>query len=214
MIRFALVLLLLINTVLVFGQNQTPVTGPPPPPNIHPNTVESSPMLIAKKDAPGRLKTVKLEANNIGENIANDNSYSRFYKAVQQAGLSETFKSAGPITIFLPDNAAFQKMPKGKLDTLMRDDHKLELIAFITYHAIPGKFTAHQLTKQIAKQKSLAKFKTLSGVPLKAKLDAAHNIILIDEFGKESTITQSNIKQSNGMMFIISDVLMSKNHMI
>lgn len=213
--KAALIVLLFINCFSALAQTQSStVTGPPPPPSIHPNTVESSPILVLKKDAPGREKSTVVESNTIADNIKNSGSYSQFYKLIEQAGLSETFKSAGPITLFLPDNVAFEKMPKAKLDTLMRSDHQLELVAFVTYYAIPGKLNAHNIEKQIKKKKNLAVFKTVSGAQLKAKLDAANHIVLVDELGHESTITMINIKQSNGMMFVISDILLPKNHMI
>ena len=87
--KVGLIVLLLINCACVLAQTQSPVTGPPPTPSIHPNTVESSPMLIAKKDAPGREQSTALEVNTIADNLANDSSYSRFYKAVQKAGLKD-----------------------------------------------------------------------------------------------------------------------------
>jgi uncharacterized surface protein with fasciclin (FAS1) repeats len=189
---------------------QTTVSTPPTIQSF--NTVQ--PHTVAA--APSRSRNNKagiLSANNITDDIARNNTLSKFFKALQIAGLNETFKSKGPITLFAPDDQAFDKITKGKLDTLLNPAHKPELIALITYHAIAGKLTSKNIIKQINTHKNTATFKMLSGGILTAKLDTSHNIIFTDEMGGQSMITQGDIKQDNGSLFIINTVLVSKNRL-
>jgi len=97
---------------------------------------------------------------------------------------------------------------------LLRPDHRPELIAFITYHAIAGKFNSRKIAQQAITHKNGAAFTTLSGGKLYARVDALKTLILTDELGREITVTQSNIAQSNGMLFVINDVLITKNKVL
>jgi len=206
--------LLIFNTIALFAQT-APIT--PPVTTVRPTTVNSAPASKPNPNnpfaRPDKDKAAMLPGNTISDNIANMKTFTKFYNALQIAGLTETFKSAGPITLFIPDDDAFEKMPKGKLDTLLRTDHRPELIAFITYHAIPGKITSGNIARQINKHKNTATFTTLSGGKLTAKINPDRTIVLIDEGGKECTVSQSNITQSNGMLFVIDGVLAPKNRL-
>jgi len=209
---FLLVFAILLSHTL-FSQT-TAVTPSPLPTNpILPNTTKSAPAQPTRPDNPGKERLAISASNSIMDNIARMKSLSKFLNALQIAGLSETFKSVGPITVFIPDDKAFEKMSKGKLDTLLRVDHRYELIAFITYHAVSGKINSRNIIRQIATHKNKATFTTLSGGKLTAKTDAG-KIILIDEGGRQSTISQSDITQSNGMLFVIDTVLLPKNRLI
>ncbi len=151
-----------------------------------------------------------LAANDIVTNISRSKELSTFYKIIQVVGLNETFKSKGPITVFVPNDQAFANLPPGKLDTLLKSGHKYDLIALITYHVIPGKITAKEIGRQINSNKGLATFITLTGSKLSAKLNADRNIILIDENGGQSIISRFDITQANGLVHIINSVLVPK----
>lgn len=154
--------------------------------------------------------TSMMPANDIIGNIARSKELSLFFKAIQAAGLNETFKSTGPITVFAPDDEAFKKLPPGKLDTLLKPEHKFDLIAILTYHAIAGKITSKNIAQQISSNNGLATFTTLAGSKLTAKLDANRNIVLIDENGGQSIISRFDLEQSNGLIHIINSVLIPK----
>jgi uncharacterized surface protein with fasciclin (FAS1) repeats len=175
-------------------------------------------VLLAQTNTPLSANRVKkpdsvtmIPGNNIVGNISRIKEFSRFSDAIRLTNLIETFESSGPITIFVPDNAAFGKLSHGKLDSLFNPANKYDLIALVTYHAIAGKITSKNIAKQIASHKGLASFKTISGSRLNAKFDADHNIVLIDENGGQSIIIHSDIKQSNGLLHIINAVLILKN---
>jgi uncharacterized surface protein with fasciclin (FAS1) repeats len=193
------------NSLILFAQTTPAVITPGDSTKLNSNKTYP-----VKKDS----KTSILRTNNIADNIAATKTFSKFFNAIQAAGLVETFKSKGPITIFVPDDNAFEKTSSGKLDTLLRADHKLELIAFVTYHAITGQINSKEIIKQIHSNKNLATFTTLAGSKLMAKIDDNHNIVLIDENGRQSTVSQFDMEQSNGILFVINSVLIPKNKLL
>lgn len=162
----------------------------------------------------GKVKNVNgtamISSNNIIENIGLSKEYSVLVTAIEDAGLTETFKSKGPITFFAPTNQAFEKLPAGELDTLLKPNHKLDLNYLITSHAIVGKLSVRDIQHKINSNNGQATFRTIAGTTITAKIDANRNIVLIDDNGGESIISKFDIQQSNGMLHIINAVLVPK----
>jgi uncharacterized surface protein with fasciclin (FAS1) repeats len=148
-----------------------------------------------------------LSKNDIVTNISGDIEYSTFYRLIQITGLNETFKSKGPITVFAPNNQAFANLSKGKLDTLLMEDRKYDLLALVTYHALAGIVKAKDIAHAISAGKGTASFITITGSKLTAKLDPNHNIILVDENGRQSIVSKFDVKQENGLIHLINGVL-------
>lgn len=169
---------------------------------------------VSNVPASGSMKSMAgnsmLPANDIVQNIAADKDLSIFYQFVNSANLADTYKSKGPITIFVPANEAFESLPTGKLDTLLKPSHVWELTHLIAYHAVAGKLSAKELHKQIHKHKGSTTLTTISGGKLIAKIDANNNIILEDETGGQCIISRFDITQSNGVVHIINKVLLPK----
>jgi len=149
-------------------------------------------------------------ANDIIENIAQSKEYTTLASVIEDAGLTETFKSKGPITVFAPTNQAFDKLPAGALDSLLKPNHKLDLSYLLTYHAIAGRLTARDIAHKINTNNGEAVFTTIAGSKLTAKIDGNRNIVLIDENGNESIISKFDIPQSNGILHIVTAVLVPK----
>ena len=152
--------------------------------------------------------------NNIVQNIASSNELSVFYNFIKSTNLTQTYESKGPITVFVPVNAAFENLPVGKLDSLSKPIRVWELTGIMTYHAVEGKLKAKDIEKQINAHQGTATFTTLSGATLIAKIDSNRNIILQDENGGQSIINRFDIEQSNGIMHIVNKVLIPKNKVI
>lgn len=149
----------------------------------------------------------------IGDNVSMVKGFSSFYKLMDAAGLTETFRSRGPITVFIPTNEVLTKLSAGKTDSLLMTDNLPELIALVSYHAIPGKLTFGKIAKQIDGKTGLATFTTLSGGKLYAKYDGNRNFVLVDETGRQARITREGIKQHNGLFNVIDTVLQPKNRL-
>ena len=149
----------------------------------------------------------------IADNLSMVKTFSRFYKLMETAGLTETFRSRGPITVFVPGDEVLSKLSAGKTDSLLRMDNLPELIALVSYHAIPGKLTLGKILGQIDKKTGMASFTTLSGGKLYAKYDGSRNLVLVDETGHQSIITRDGIKQNNGLFNVIDTVLQPKKRL-
>lgn len=150
-----------------------------------------------------------LKSKDIIDNAVNSKDHTTLVAAVKAAGLVETLKGAGPFTVFAPVNAAFEKLPKGTVDTLLKPESKKALTGILTYHVVAGKQDAASITKAIEDGKGKATFKTVAGGTLTASLEGK-DVILTDEKGGKSKVTIADVTQSNGVIHVVDSVLMPK----
>jgi uncharacterized surface protein with fasciclin (FAS1) repeats len=146
-------------------------------------------------------------ARNIIENAVNSADHTTLVAAVKAAGLVETLQSAGPFTVFAPVNQAFEKLPNGTVDTLLKPENKGALTKVLTYHVVAGKLSTADLEKQVKAGKGSATLKTISGGMLTAWMQGK-DLILKDEKGGMSKVTVGNVFQSNGVIHVMDSVLL------
>jgi len=146
-------------------------------------------------------------SKNIVENAVNSKDHTTLVAAVKAAGLVETLQSAGPFTVFAPTNAAFDKLPKGTVETLVKPENKATLTKILTYHVIAGKFDAKAIAEKIKEGGGTAELKTVQGETLKATMKG-NKLVLTDAKGGTATVTIKNVYQSNGVIHVIDTVLM------
>jgi uncharacterized surface protein with fasciclin (FAS1) repeats len=139
-------------------------------------------------------------SKNIIQNAVNSKDHTTLVAAVKAAGLVDTLEGKGPFTVFAPTNAAFAKLPAGTVDNLVKPENKATLTKILTYHVVPGKLEASDLTDG-------KKLKTVQGEDLTVKR-SGDKIMLIDAKGDSSTITIENVNQSNGVIQVVDTVLM------
>ncbi|RYY58127.1 MAG: fasciclin domain-containing protein, partial [Comamonadaceae bacterium] len=120
-----------------------------------------------------------------------------------------TLKGPGPFTVFAPTNAAFDKLPAGTVDTLVKPENKSTLTTILTYHVVPGKLDAKALLAKIKDGKGSASLTTVQGEALTAKT-SGKSIVLTDAKGGNSTVTIADVIQSNGVIHVVDTVLMPK----
>ena len=165
--------------------------------------------------AQSKVKTVMVggapmyPTKNIVENAVNSKDHTTLVTALKAAGLVETLQGAGPFTVFAPTNEAFNKLPAGTVETLVKPENKATLTKILTYHVVAGRMTAADLTKAIKAGKGSATLKTVSGGTLTA-MAKGKTIMLKDEKGGVSTVTIANVLQSNGVIHVVNTVLMPK----
>ena len=147
---------------------------------------------------------------NIIENAVNSKDHTTLVAAVKAAGLVETLQSAGPFTVFAPTNEAFNKLPAGTVETLVKPENKATLTKILTYHVVAGRMTSKDLMKAIKAGKGTATLKTVSGGTLTAMMKGPKTIELKDEKGGISTVTIADVMQSNGVIHVVNTVLMPK----
>lgn len=144
---------------------------------------------------------------NIIQNAVNSNDHTTLVAAVKAAGLVDTLSGAGPFTVFAPTNAAFDKLPAGTVPTLLKPESKEMLGKVLTYHVVAGKVSSADLAKMIKAGNGKASLKTVSGGTLEAMMQGK-NIVLRDEKGGTSKITQADVFQSNGVIHVVDTVVM------
>lgn len=138
--------------------------------------------------------------NTIASIVANDPNFSTLLAAVQAAGLVDTLNSAGPFTVFAPTNAAFDKLPAGTVNSLVTPEMKPTLTKILTYHVVPGRFTAADL-------KNGQVLTTVEGEQLTVVMSGG-SVMLKDAKGGMATVTIPNVISSNGVTHVIDTVLM------
>jgi uncharacterized surface protein with fasciclin (FAS1) repeats len=142
---------------------------------------------------------------NIVENAVNSRDHTTLVAAVKAAGLVDTLASPGPFTVFAPVNSAFDRLPAGTVATLLRPENKAMLQSVLTYHVVPGKFTAADLMSQIRAGGGSARLTTAQGGMLTARM-SGRNIVLTDAKGGTSTVIQGDVMQSNGVIHVTNAV--------
>jgi len=148
-------------------------------------------------------------SKNIVENAINSKDHTTLVAAVKAAGLVETLQTPGPFTVFAPTNEAFNMLPKGTVDALLKPENKMMLSTILTYHVVPGKLDATELSRLIKAGNGAAELTTVSGGKLWVMMDGK-NIVLKDEKGGMAKVSIKNVYQSNGVIHVIDHVVMPK----
>jgi len=145
----------------------------------------------------------------IVENASTASNLTTLVAAVKAAGLVDTLSGKGPFTVFAPTNQAFEKLPAGTVDTLLKPENKAKLTQVLTYHVVPGTYTAAQLTAAARGKGGSSTLKTVQGETLTVKLQD-DKVWVIDAKGGKASVTTADVKQSNGVVHVIDTVLMPK----
>jgi uncharacterized surface protein with fasciclin (FAS1) repeats len=144
---------------------------------------------------------------NIIENAVNSKDHTTLVAAVKAAGLVETLQGNGPFTVFAPVNAAFDALPAGTVDTLLKPENKGTLTAVLTYHVIAARLNSKALERMIKQGNGRAILKTVQGGELTATM-VGSEINITDAKGNTSRITITNVNQSNGVIHVVDRVLL------
>ena len=119
-------------------------------------------------------------------------NFTTLVTALKAAGLVETLQGDGPFTVFAPNDDAFAKLPKGTVESLLKNEKKLTSI--LTYHVVAGKVTAADVSK-------LTEAKTLQGQTV--TVDARDGVMI-----NSSKVIAADIMGSNGIIHVIDSVLL------
>lgn len=145
---------------------------------------------------------------DIVDNAVNSKAHTTLVAAVKAAGLVETLKTAGPFTVFAPVNDAFENLPAGTVETLLKPENKAMLAGILTYHVVAGKYDWATLNARLKKGKNT--LKTVSGGTLTFMKNGYRNIVVKDENGNTANITTYDVYQSNGVIHSLDAVLLPK----
>ena len=163
-----------------------PTVAPMPMPTIAPLNTPVAP------DA--KLNAKKVRKNTLVDVASANGSFKTLVAALKAADLVETLQGDGPFTVFAPTDAAFAKLPKGTVETLLKPENKAKLVKILTYHVVSGEVLSTTLKS--------GKVKTIQG-------DTVY--VLVKKSGvtiNKSKVTAVDVKASNGVIHVIDTVLM------
>ncbi len=144
---------------------------------------------------------------NIIENAINSKDHTTLVAAVKAAGLVDTLEGPGPFTVFAPTNEAFDHLPPGTVDMLLKPENKDQLSKILTYHVVAGRMSVRDLLAAAKTGGGKATLKTVEGdnLTISAK---GNDLTIWDAKGNGAHITIKNVYQSNGVIQVVDTVLM------
>ncbi|MCB8837324.1 fasciclin domain-containing protein [Aurantimonas sp. VKM B-3413] len=145
----------------------------------------------------------------IVENASEAKNLTTLVAAVKAAGLVDTLSGPGPFTVFAPTNEAFDALPDGTVDNLLKPENKDQLVKILTYHVVPAKATSEAAMQMIKDDGGKHNVQTVSGDTLTLQMNG-DKLEVFDESGHAATVTQADVMQSNGVVHVIDKVLMPK----
>lgn len=147
----------------------------------------------------------------IVENASQSADHTTLVAAVTAAGLAETLSGEGPFTVFAPVNAAFEALPAGAVDDLLKPENKDQLVKVLSCHVVAADAMSPAIGKMIADDGGAHPVETLGGCILTAQIrESDKALTLTDENGTVATVTIPDVDQSNGVVHVIDAVLMPK----
>ena len=147
---------------------------------------------------------------NIIENAVNSKDHTTLVAAVKAAGLVETLQGKGPFTVFAPVNNAFEDLPAGTVESLLKPESKAALTGVLTYHVLAGRYTYDDVAAAIKKGNGKVSMKTVQGQDLWFMMNGPHNIVVKDATGSVANFTTYDVIQSNGVIHVLDKVVMPK----
>ncbi|WP_266156919.1 fasciclin domain-containing protein [Dyella silvatica] len=170
-----------------------------------------SPLAIAgAMDAPASVMVggaAMYPTKNIIQNAVNSKDHTTLVAAVKAGGLVDTLSGPGPFTVFAPTNEAFAALPAGTVDTLIKPENKASLVKILTYHVVPGRLTAKDLSMKVDAGGGKAELKTVQGETLTVSKDG-DGWAVADAKGNTAHVTIGDVIQSNGVIHVVDKVLM------
>ena len=177
--------------------------------NAEMNDIESEEMAATEMSSSVYENTdgISEDAGTIVEVASENEKFSTLVTAIKAAGLVETLEGEGPYTVFAPTNAAFDKLPDGTLDGLLKPDNKDKLENILTYHVVSGSYKAADVMEAIKDNDGQFMIETVEGTKLTLSLDG-ENVVLKDDKGVTSTVVMTDVAASNGVIHVIDTVVM------
>lgn len=173
-----------------------------------------------KKEAKGALDTAEAQTEEVIDEVmemptivsvaAGDENFNTLVTAVDSAGLVETLNSDGPFTVFAPTDEAFEKLPEGTLENLVKSENKEQLGNILTYHVVSGSYNAASFIEAIQENDGRFEVVTVNGDKIVLSLRDG-SVLLTDANGGTATVLVTDVMASNGIIHAIDGVVMPKS---
>lgn len=153
-------------------------------------------LLAAQPAMPGHHRSSE-QTKDIVDTAASNDSFDTLVAAVKAAGLVDVLKGDGPLTVFAPTDAAFDKLPAGTVDSLLKPENRGKLQSILTFHVIPGRVYAKDL------QGKTLSAKTVEGAEV--SIDATDGVRV-----ETAQVIQADIETANGVIHVIDRVILPR----
>ncbi|MBD2433889.1 MULTISPECIES: fasciclin domain-containing protein [Fischerella] len=182
------------------AENTTP-SAQTPTENTSP-VAEVTPTTTAPATQTPAGTTANKNFAELAQAAASQGSFKILTQATKAAGLEEQLTAQGPYTVFAPTDAAFNALPQGTLENLLKPENKQQLVQLLTYHVIPGQVTSSQLTS--------GDVKTVEGTPVTIDVNSTARTISVNG----AKVTQADILASNGVVHVVDKVILPPNFQV
>jgi uncharacterized surface protein with fasciclin (FAS1) repeats len=146
-------------------------------------------------------------AQSIGANLARSSDHRTLIAALNAAGLLERLQGNGSFTLFAPSDAAFARLPRGTMESLMAPASRALLTQLLNYHVVPGSKTRTQIVADIAASGGFATYQTASGGWIRLSREGG-SILVHDVHGNRSSLSIADARASNGILHVLDGVLL------
>jgi uncharacterized surface protein with fasciclin (FAS1) repeats len=133
---------------------------------------------------------------DIVDTAVSTGNFTTLVAAIKAADLVETLKGAGPFTVFAPTDSAFEALPAGTIDDLLKPENKAKLASILTYHVVAGKVMSTDLSDGMTPD-------TVNGETVTIKTEGGVTI-------NGTTVSTADIDADNGVIHVVDSVLMPK----
>ena len=127
--------------------------------------------------------------------------------AIKAAKLTSTLANSGPYTLFAPTDDAFAKLPAGTVETLLKPENRDQLRSILSYHVVPGRYTAAYIVQQINANGGSYELTTLQGGTLTARL-VDGKVVITDASGGTATVITADLNRMNGVVHVTDAVFL------
>lgn len=183
------------------------LTACPAPENTNTAAEPAASPEAAAESSPESMNEASPTETDIVDGAMASNDHTTLVAAVKAAELVETLKGEGPFTVFAPTNSAFNKLPDGTVDTLLKPENKDQLKGILTYHVVAGNLDSAAVAKAIEDGNGKATLKTVQGGEITASKEG-DAVVITDAKGGKAKVTAVDLKQKNGVIHVIDSVLM------
>lgn len=143
----------------------------------------------------GGAKVAVAAGKDIVDTAVSAGQFETLATALEAADLVETLKGSGPFTVFAPTDAAFAELPAGTVENLLKPENKDQLVQVLTYHVVPGRVAAEEVTK-------MDEAETVNGKAI--EIDASSGGVKVND----ANVTTADIAASNGVIHVIDKVIL------
>ncbi len=144
--------------------------------------------------------TAAAQAGNIVEVAKGAGTFGTLLAAAQAAGLAGALADGKNLTVFAPTDAAFDALPEGTVETLLKPENKDQLVAVLTYHVLPCELASNMLPGRTIHVKTIKS----GGDKTLAVTKSRGGAVTVDG----ANVVAADIAADNGIIHVIDKVML------